>query len=111
MTKVKVFELIESAGSPDKYIIGFHPERFCCERTTGSFALMAARVMNLSYANYCRFCRDNFGAEIIGKKSKYPVIYFTKSPETTKLINTLNARATLILKLRKDWEESNVSKT
>ena len=108
MTKIKVFELIESAGSPNKYIMGFHPDRFCCDSTTGSFALMAARVLNISYANYCRFCRDNFGAEIIGKNSKYPVVYFTKSPETAKLVDTLNARAAIILERRRN---EDVSKT
>ena len=42
--------------------------------TRGSYAILAARVMNLTYANYCRMCRDLYGAEIIGKNSYYPKV-------------------------------------
>ena len=102
MIKVKVFELEESAYQPNKYILRFYPDRFYCENTTGSFAVMAARIAGLPYGMYCRFCRDALGAEIIGKNSKYPVVYFMKSPETTKLVDTLNARAAIILEKRRN---------
>ena len=107
MNKVKVFELEESAYQTGKYVIRFHPELFCCESTEGSYALMAARLMGLSYANFCRFCRDNIQAEIIGKGHKYPVIYFKKNQESLMLVRLLNTRANLVLweKNNPDWKE------
>lgn len=109
MIKVKVFELEESGYQPNKYILRFHPDRFCCENTTGSFAVMAARIAGLPYGTYCRLCRDVFGAEVIGKGRTYPIVYFKKTVELTKFIDFLNERATLILQNRK--EVNNVSKT
>jgi hypothetical protein len=47
-------------------------------------------------------CRDCFGAEIIGKGSKYPVAYFKLSKGLNDLIEQLNARANLVL-----WEREH----
>jgi hypothetical protein len=47
-------------------------------------------------------CRDCFGAEIIGKGSKYPVAYFKLSKELNDLIENLNIRANLVL-----WEREH----
>jgi hypothetical protein len=54
--------------------------------------------MNLSYAEYLRFCRDRCGGEIIGKGSLYPVVYFTKDSPTTELVQTLNTRMEAVAK-------------
>ena len=45
----------------------------------GSFNLMPARLLGLTYAQYLRFCRDVLGATLVGKNSKYPVAYSSYS--------------------------------
>ncbi len=107
MIKVKVFYRDESASYPGKYIIKANLEAFHLDYTEGSFNVIQARLMNLSYADYLRMCRDCFGAEIIGKNSVYPVAYFKRSKELDALIDNLNARANLVLWEREhpDYEE------
>lgn len=107
MKKVKCFEREESASYPGKYIIRPIHDNFHLDYTEGSFNLICARLMGLSYADYLRMCRDCFGAEIIGKGSLYPVAYFRFSKQLNDLIDGLNARANLILWEREhpDFEE------
>ena len=107
MTKVKVFYRDESASYPGKYLIRANLDAFHLGCTEGSFNVIQARLFNLTYANYLRMCRDCFGAEIIGKNSKYPVAYFKRSKELDALIDNLNVRANLVLWEREhpDFEE------
>lgn len=100
MIKVKVFELEESGYQPNRYILRFHPDLFYTENTNGSFSVMAARVAGLPYTMYCRFCRDVLGAEVIGKGSTYPTVYFQNTDEVRKFINLLNERANKIIQNR-----------
>ena len=107
MKKVKCFEREESANYPGKYIIRSVHDNFHLDYTEGSFNIICARLMGLSYSDYLRMCRDCFGAEIIGKGSNYPVAYFKLSQELMDLIEQLNARANLVLWEREhpDFEE------
>lgn len=107
MTRVKCFERDESASYPGKYLIKPIHDNFHLDSTEGSFNVICARLMGLSYAQYLRMCRDCFGAEIIGKGSKYPVAYFKLSKGLNDLIEQLNARANLVLWEREhpDFEE------
>ena len=107
MKKVKCFMRDESASQPGKYIIRPIHENFFLESTEGSFSVIGARLMGLTYANYLRMCRDGYGAEIIGKNSTYPIAYFKLSKGLNDLIDQLNARANLILWEREhpDFEE------
>jgi hypothetical protein len=95
----KIFYYEESPYHPGKYIITVHHDQFYCNGLPfgGSYHILQARVMNLSYAQYLRMCRDLFGAEIIGKKSMYPVAYFSKINLVSAVIDQLNLRATAIL--------------
>jgi hypothetical protein len=102
MKKVKCFEREESASYPGKYIIRPVYENFHLDYTEGSFNVICARLMGLTYPEYLRMCRDCFGAEIIGKGSKYPVAYFKLSKELNDLIENLNIRANLVL-----WEREH----
>jgi hypothetical protein len=97
MTKVKVFYRDESASFPGKYMIRANLDSFHLYSTDGTFNVIGARLMGLTYANYLRMCRDVYGAEIIGKNSAYPVAYFKPNQELNNLINQLNERANLIL--------------
>ena len=102
MKKVKCFERDESASYPGKYVIRPIHDNFHLDYTEGSFNVICARLMGLTYAQYLRMCRDCFGAEIVGKGSKYPVAYFKLSKELNDLIEQLNARANLVL-----WEREH----
>lgn len=102
MIKVKCFMRDESAAHPGKWrIIPVH-DNFHLGETTGSYNLICARLLGLTYAQYLRMCRDCFGAEIIGKGSMYPVAYFKRSTELDALIEFLNVQASLVL-----WEREH----
>lgn len=102
MKKIKIFYREESPYFPGKYRIAIKHDLFHCESTMGSFNILPARLCGLIYSDYLRMCRDCFGAEIIGKNSKYPVAYFKRSKELDALIDNLNARANLVL-----WEREH----
>lgn len=107
MKKVKVFSREESVSYPGKYIIRVDLDKFHLDYTEGSYNVICARLMGLTYAQYLRMCRDCFGAEIIGKGSNYPVPYFKLSEQLKDLVDGLNARANLVLWEREhpDFEE------
>lgn len=107
MKKIKVFYRDEIASHPSKYIIRADLDKFYLNSTEGSYNIIGARLMGLGYANYLRMCRDIYGAEIIGKNSKYPIAIFNLSKELNDLIEQLNARANFVLWEREhpDFEE------
>lgn len=107
MKKIKVFYRDESASHPGKYMIRADLEKFYLNYTEGSYNVIQARLMGLTYAQYLRMCRDCFSAEIIGKGSIYPVAYFKRSTELDALIDFLNVQASLVLWEREhpDFEE------
>lgn len=107
MKTVKVFFRDESATQPGKYMIRADFEKFHLNFTEGSYNIIGARLMGLTYAQYLRMCRDIYGAEIIGKGSLYPYPVFKLSQGLNDLIEQLNARATLVLWEREhpDFEE------
>ena len=105
--KVKCFDFDESPYERGKYrIIPIH-ENFHLTYTEGSFAIIAARVLGISFPDYLRLCRDEFGGEIIGKNTMYPVVYFERTEDVRTLLKILNAQANLILFHREhpDYEE------
>ena len=107
MKKVKCFIRDESASHPGKWIVRPVHENFRLDSTAGSFNVICARLVGLTYAQYLRMCRDCFGAEIIGKGSAYPVAYFKRSAELDALIDFLNVQASVVLWEREhpDFEE------
>ena len=108
MTKVEYFILEESPYRPGKYTIAVNFDKFPSHlSTTGSFNILAARLLNLSYAQYLRFCRDVAGGEIVGKNTVYPTVYFNKGATTNMLVRLLNSRMNLVVWEREhpDWRE------
>lgn len=91
------FYVEESPIMAGKYLIRPNHDKLRLEHTNGSFNIITARCLGLTYANYLRLCRDRYGATIIGKGHKYPVAYFNKVP-AEELVKTLNQRAKEILK-------------
>lgn len=107
MKKIKVFYRDECPNQPGKYMIRVDLDKFHLEYTEGSYNIIGARLMGLTYADYLRMCRDIYGAEIVGKGNLYPYPIFKVSNKLNDLIEQLNARANLVLWEREhpDFEE------
>lgn len=99
MTK-RYFYLEESPYHPGKYKISMNFDMLPGICTTGSYNLLSARLLGLSYAEYLRYCRDIYKAEIIGKNNMYPVAYFKDNIAAGDLIRTLNSRMELLIQKR-----------
>ena len=91
------FVLDNSPLQENKYILRPNYPLLPLKGTKGSYNILAARLMNLSYANFLRMCRDIYGAEIIGKNSLYPVAYFSEYKLGQSLVNELNKRVKILL--------------
>lgn len=88
----------ESPYNKGKYIISLHHEQFpFADGTSGSYNVFLARLAGLSYADFLRMCRDEFGAKIIGKNKLYPVAYFNFGEGLSALTKWLDTRAKYIL--------------
>lgn len=96
----KIFDFVESVYNPGKFLILPKHEDFHLYSSRGSYHIICARLMNLSYAQYLRYCRDQVGAEIIGKNEKYPIALFQKNVASKALVDLLNTRANEVLGLR-----------
>mgnify|MGYP003411181305 CR=1 FL=1 len=72
-----------------------------------SLNVLQARVLNLSFANYLRFCRDEYGAELIGKGSTFPYPRFASKNQANELVKLLNKNITEALKEFKNVKEEN----
>ena len=88
----------ESPYNKGKYIISLHHEQFpFADGTSGSYNVFLARLAGLTDADFLRMCRDEFGAEIIGKDKLYPVAYFNFGEGLSALTKWLDTRAKYIL--------------
>ena len=97
MSQVTCFTVEENVYNPGTYVISPVHDKFYLKYTTGSFSIICARLMNLSYAQYLRFCRDICGGTITGKGSMYPGVHFPKGERVQALCRLLDSRANLIL--------------
>lgn len=94
----KYYYLEQSPSYKDKYIISLNHEKFLFPNGTyGSYGVFAARIMNLSYAQFLRYCRDMLGADLVGKNHKYVVPYFDDTKEVQQFVKLLNARMAYIM--------------
>ena len=92
------FTLENSPIYPEKYLIRVNPENFPMPHgMTGSYNVLMARLMNLDWPTFLRFARDELGAELIGKKSRYILPYFDMTPDVKSFIKLLNARMKYVL--------------
>lgn len=91
----------------NRYLLSINFDKLPPMRTTGSYQVLFARLLNLSFAQYLRFCRDYLKAEVIGKDSTYPTVYFKKTKEVVNFVRMLNTRMNLVIWEREhpDWEE------
>lgn len=91
------FKTEESPASVKKYLIVPNFEKLPLYSTTGSFAILPARLMGITYASYLRLCRDEYGAEVIGKGTYYPIPYFNEEKRAKELLKELENRVEKIL--------------
>ena len=92
------FYLDDSPIYKGKYLIRLNHNNFLFPHgTSGSYNVFIARVLNLSYAQSLRYCRDRLGAELIGKNTRYVVPYFEKTNEVKMFVKLLNSRMKLIM--------------
>lgn len=103
MRRIECFTIEEAPYSPGKYFITPIHANFHLQSTQGSFNVIPARLMGLSYAQYLRFCRDMCQAEIVGKGTMYPIPYFRKTNTLNALVRMLNLRANCVL-----WERDHI---
>ena len=97
---MKYFYSEEAPTSKRYYIRPIH-DNLKLKYTTGSFNIICARILGISYVEYLRMCRDMYGGQIIGKDKKYPVVNFEKGEKLTALVKLLNENAEkLSLKLK-----------
>ncbi len=84
---------------PEGYMIKVNYEVLDFEKNKfmGSYGVLAARVLGLSFADWLRYCRDEHGAKIRGKNAYYPYPLFPIKP--TALVAILNREIEDILKL------------
>lgn len=69
----------------------------------GSYNLLAARLFGLSYADYLRMVRDNYGAVLNGREG-YIIFTIQDKTQAEKLVKELNRRWNIVFKnqVRKD---------
>ena len=107
--KKDYFGLQESVYNPGYYMLSILDyEGLHLKGTVGSYNILFARLMNLSYAQFLRFCRDVCGAELFGKNNYYVIPMFKKkTQEVRELVKLLNNLANIVMWEREhpDWQE------
>lgn len=88
----------ETPYQKGKFLIRSNFDKLPLKYTTGSYNIIEARLLGLTYAQYLRYCRDFHSATILGKNCLYPVPYFTQGTELNSLLKILNERAKKALK-------------
>lgn len=66
----------------------------------GSLILIQSGILDMSYSNYLRMCRDVYGGELIGKNSGYPGVKFKKKEDALRLCALLNPVMDMYVKYR-----------
>lgn len=85
---MKPFELYE--GYEDgTYMIVFIHDTFMGGYNGGSYSIIGARVLGLSYANYLRYMRDTYDAEVRGREG-YSYLIFKNQGKCLMAIQELN---------------------
>lgn len=95
---MKYFKAEESMAYSGKYMLVPIHDKLPLTRTSGSYNILVARLLNLEYADYLRYCRDVVGAELIGKNSCYVIPYFSDLTKLNQLIKELDNRVDMVKK-------------
>ena len=94
----RFFFLDEAPMYKEKYILRMNHDKFNFPNgTKGSYGVLPARLLGLSYPDYLKFLRDVLGADVIGKNAKYPVAFLDKNETTRQFVKLLNAKMETIV--------------
>lgn len=94
---IKAFETAEG-----KYMVGFSDEVYeevlskIPLSKIGSYNILPARILGISYAEYLRYARDKYNGVISGKSHKYPIVKFNSEKDCNLLCKELLLRWTRI---------------
>ena len=98
----KYFFLDDTPMYKNKYIIRIDPTEMPFKTgMRGSFDVLIARILNLPYNDYLRYCRDRLGAELVGKNSRYITVYLDDTDVTRMFVKLLNKRMDYLLNEQK----------
>ena len=90
---MKKYFYVEESAIGNGYLVKPSFDLLPLHYTMGSFSIVPARLLNISYANFLRLCRDDFNGKIKGKNYTYPMVYFAQESDAQKLSAFLNERA------------------
>ena len=86
---MKAFKVKETC-SDNEYMVGLEDSVYeLIGKTSGSFNLIAARILGFTYPDYLRYVRDNFNAELRGRQGYSYAIYKNKN-DCTGIVKILN---------------------
>jgi len=71
----------------------------------GTLGRINAVMLNISYENYLRLCRDEFGGIIVGKNDVYPHAEFRNKDGALRLCDLLNPQMEKYVEYRKNLEK------
>lgn len=66
------------------------------ENISGSWNVLPARILGISYADYLRYARDKYNGTLYGKNHKYPIVKFKNENDCKALCKELLLRWTRI---------------
>ena len=97
------YRLEESISNPGKYLIhlNFDEPTLPQMYTAGSFNVLMARLFNMPYSEFLRYCRDCYGADLQGRNHLYVLPVFENNAKTMELVKELNTRLTIVVEERK----------
>ena len=93
--------IVELSPIHNKYIILPNHTLLKLGPTSGSYAVLGARLFGLTYANYLRMCRDVYHAVLVGKNHIYISVLFNTEAEAQKLATELNSRVKFLKQAQK----------
>lgn len=94
----KIFYVDDIPNEPGYYMVRLEYPQLPFDRIQSSLNVLAARVLGLSYAEYLRYCRDEFGAVLVGKNSLYVIAIYDSRAKAQKVADLLNTKITPYLK-------------
>ena len=96
-TTEKFFYLDNIQDEQFRYHLRVNSQELPFDYPSGSYNVLPARILHLTYPEYLRMCRDMLGAEIRGKGSIYSHPVFKMNSETLQFVKLLNKRVNLML--------------
>lgn len=92
----KQYFYVEELPSGTQWIVKVNTELIKVSGMTGSLHVLGARVCGIPYAEYLRYCRSKYRAELRGKIGyPYPIFYDKKNAE--KLAKELSERFSSVI--------------